>query len=739
MILYELYSSFYSLINQLDKRVHPMKNNLIVYLTLIVLISSSVNALTISDGNQFYNVETDTTFDPNLSDKALSIRKEDSSTLLYSAKDGDDTMKIYGTKQGLISSYTDPDGQLRQLNILGQYDLDSELEAANHQFDSTKGNEVNEGGVRFLQQDGSNSPCDTLSALTAGDGVVNYIDVTGDGVEEAVAVGGDNVENPTSGGPYEINIFSISPTCTVTNVDVEVYTGFDDEQRTFTGDINQSASGEEIIAPLKNRDTEYSVIDPETNQTLRNYTDITPITNVGDFDNNGHEEILLSDGRAINTSGNGDIYNFNHNFTKTLQTKGFYDNTPPDIDSVKFDQIDSVAAVNRDDDPFNEGDVIDAWSEINDAEFEPKNASIKITRVRKNDAEVVIEEEQVQNPQEGEEWGHDGVADFTANGSQKYIFNVTSYDLENERSKETFTATSVNIPPSIAQVRTSPEEFSKSDKVNLTAVKVIDAGGVGDLEYVKASVREDNILIVDNVTLEQSTGDNYTKSNLFTADKPNATYEITVWARDTDNSGSSSLTKEKIIKKTESDVGTGNRYDDNKFLFFGDDFDFGLGYSSFEDQLQILNREKNTLIATNQNGLLKISDDIKVGNFTLYDSSKDEIPRERFDLSREVTRLEEPGNIQYTTQGEETLFVDTNSTNATIVISDSDISTGRELKISDSGRNSCQKPIDISAENNETINGKNSIQIKSNGGSLTLEYNGFEWIVTNKFAPSNCN
>jgi hypothetical protein len=83
----------------------------------------------------------------------------------------------------------------------------------------------------------------------------------------------------------------------------------------------------------------------------------------------------------------------------------------------------------------------------------------------------------------------------------------------------------------------------------------------------------------------------------------------------------------------------------------------------------------------------------------------------------------------YTTSGEDTIQVDTSSGAVTVTLASADVTSGREIKVVDTGLNAGTNNITINTEGSETINpgANSSISIAIDGGYESFWTDGSNW------------
>jgi len=84
----------------------------------------------------------------------------------------------------------------------------------------------------------------------------------------------------------------------------------------------------------------------------------------------------------------------------------------------------------------------------------------------------------------------------------------------------------------------------------------------------------------------------------------------------------------------------------------------------------------------------------------------------------------------YTTSGEQILFVDTSGSAVTITLSTTDLDKGSEVVVADSGSNAGTNSITIQTEGSASINGVTSITVGNDDSAAALASDGTDWYTT---------
>lgn len=92
-----------------------------------------------------------------------------------------------------------------------------------------------------------------------------------------------------------------------------------------------------------------------------------------------------------------------------------------------------------------------------------------------------------------------------------------------------------------------------------------------------------------------------------------------------------------------------------------------------------------------------------------------------------ATQSSESAN--YSTSGEQLLFVDTTGGEVTITLSSNDVHAGNEVVIIDAGGNASSNNIVVATESSETIDGEASIRINDENGAQRLATDGSNWFT----------
>lgn len=95
-----------------------------------------------------------------------------------------------------------------------------------------------------------------------------------------------------------------------------------------------------------------------------------------------------------------------------------------------------------------------------------------------------------------------------------------------------------------------------------------------------------------------------------------------------------------------------------------------------------------------------------------------------------VAKISASKTSNYTTSGEEVIYVDSSGGVVTITLASSDAAAGRSILVVDEAGSAGTNAITIDTEGSETIEGSSSTSISTNFGTATLESNGTNWVVS---------
>lgn len=114
------------------------------------------------------------------------------------------------------------------------------------------------------------------------------------------------------------------------------------------------------------------------------------------------------------------------------------------------------------------------------------------------------------------------------------------------------------------------------------------------------------------------------------------------------------------------------------------------------------------------------------GGPVVYSQDEEHVPRERVDTDATTTSV----SSDYTTAGEETIFVDSSGGAVTITLATADLASGREITIVDSAGSAGTNNITVAAEGGESINGPTGTTISTNYGRRAYTSDGSVWLET---------
>ncbi len=98
------------------------------------------------------------------------------------------------------------------------------------------------------------------------------------------------------------------------------------------------------------------------------------------------------------------------------------------------------------------------------------------------------------------------------------------------------------------------------------------------------------------------------------------------------------------------------------------------------------------------------------------------IDRSKLDTARSTTLVDSSNTASYTTDGDETVYVNTNDQSVTITLSETDGENGRSIRIVDAGGAAATNGITLQAGGAPAIEGPNSKFISTNNGYREYEY-----------------
>lgn len=88
----------------------------------------------------------------------------------------------------------------------------------------------------------------------------------------------------------------------------------------------------------------------------------------------------------------------------------------------------------------------------------------------------------------------------------------------------------------------------------------------------------------------------------------------------------------------------------------------------------------------------------------------------------------------YTTSGEDTIFVKTGQISNNVMLSTDDANKGNRVRIVDKSGNASSNNININTESNQKVNGQNTAVIDSDYESVTLESDGDDWFIVSRMS-----